>query len=62
MQSPIFAPERITAWGDRTTLGIVYKAGPRPMESMLAFRPTEYVRALAMKGQSNERFEAELRP
>lgn len=39
------APERITAWGDQATLGVVYKAGPRPMQNMVPFRATEYTRA-----------------
>ena len=39
------APKRITAWGDQTTLGVVYKAGPRPMQNMVPFRATEYTRA-----------------
>ena len=39
------APKRITAWGDQATLGVVYKAGPRPMQNMVPFRATEYTRA-----------------
>ena len=39
------APEMITAWGGRTRLGVVYGAGPRPMQAMAAFDPTAYRRA-----------------
>ena len=38
-------PDRIIAWGDKTTLGIVYKAGPCPMDGMALFPPAKYVRA-----------------
>jgi len=39
------APEHITAWGYYTSLGINYKAGPRPMENMVEFPATEYTRS-----------------
>lgn len=37
--------DRIIAWGDKTTLGIVYKAGPCPMDGMALFPPTKFYRA-----------------
>jgi hypothetical protein len=37
------APEKIIAWGDKTTMGVVYGATSMPMQNMKPFSPRIYI-------------------